>query len=278
MTVMGRDGLLGVSALSVAAATAIALILWPSAQDGPPASASTTAISHGTQMHGTGTTGATGADGSGTRIDVGAIAARTAQRSDVTGNDADNPGRSFMAPLPPCGQDQTAMGYAGVVRAGDTAAAREELGTSLLSQVRDDATGQVLDFARSPRGTLYFSTWLPVYPQSRQPRLTSCDYLLAGNSADRPLMDAAITAVVKAGYFRSASSVRSQLQIVFVSDDPATRGSVIVTLLFTGPVHPVVAPKGVKVGPHPPLHSLISDTVLEQEPAAKVTGVARGGF
>src|SRR5271156_5816238 len=107
MTVMGRHGLLGVSALSVTAATAIALILWPSGQARPPASASTAAISHGTQMHGAGTTGV---DGSESRMDVGAIAARTAQRSDVTGNDTNNPGRSFMPPLPPCGQDQTAMG------------------------------------------------------------------------------------------------------------------------------------------------------------------------
>ena len=48
--------------------------------------------------------------------------------------------------------------------------------------------------------------------------------------------------------------------------------------MFTGPVHPVTAPKGVRVGPHPPLHGTISYTVLEQEAGAKVTGVARGGF
>jgi len=66
--------------------------------------------------------------------------------------------------------------------------------------------------------------------------------------------------------------------MVLVSDDPAARGSLIVTLMCTGPVHPVTAPKGGKVGPHPPLHVLVSYTVLEQEAGAKVTGVARGGF
>jgi len=57
--------------------------------------------------------------------------------------------------------------------------------------------------------------------------------------------------------------------------DPAARGSLIVTLMFTGPV---TAPKGAKMGPHPPLHGTISYTVLEQQADAKVTGVARGGF
>ena len=66
--------------------------------------------------------------------------------------------------------------------------------------------------------------------------------------------------------------------MVLVSDDPAARGSVIVTLMFTGPVHPVTAPKGVKVGPHPPLHGTISCTVLEHQAGVKVTGLAQGGF
>jgi hypothetical protein len=72
--------------------------------------------------------------------------------------------------------------------------------------------------------------------------------------------------------------VRSQLQIVLVSDDPAAAGSLIVTLMFTGPVHAPAVPQGVRVGPHPPLHETISYTVLEEEAGAKVTGVARGGF
>ena len=249
MTVMRRRGVLGVSlaAVAVAAATAITLTAWPSVQASPAAAA-------------------------------GKVS-RTRQPSEVTANSriARNPGRSFHPPIR-CGQGERPLGYVGVVRLGQVAAARAELGSALLTQVSDDATGQVLDFSWVPGGTVHFSRWLPVYPQSRQPRLLSCDYLLADKPADQPIMDAAIGAVVRAGYFKSATSVRSQLQMVLVSDDPAARGSLIVTLMFTGPVHPLTAPKGVKVGPHPPLHVLVSYTVLEQEAGAKVTGVARGGF
>ena len=42
--------------------------------------------------------------------------------------------------------------------------------------------------------------------------------------------------------------------------------------------NPVTAPKGVRVGPHPPGPGTISYTVLQQQAGAKVTGVARGGF
>ncbi len=65
---------------------------------------------------------------------------------------------------------------------------------------------------------------------------------------------------------------------MLVSGDPAARGSLIVTLMYTGPVTPVTAPPAVLAGPHPPLPGLVSCTVLEQQAGAKVTGVARGGF
>jgi hypothetical protein len=252
MRVMGRYGVLGASLAAVAAVAAIALTFWPSAQGGPSAAATAAAAR--------------------TVTPKGLPPAVTAHGSTVL-----NRGRSFAVPLR-CGQGETALGYAGVVRPGEVATARAELGSALLAQVSDRATGQVLDFTRVPGGTVYVSRWLPVYPQSRQPRLMSCNYLLADKPADQPIMDAAIGAVVRAGYFRSAVSVRSQLQMVLVSDDPAARGSLIVTLMVTGPVHPVTAPEGVKVGPHPPLHGTISYTVLEQQAGAKVTGLARGGF
>jgi hypothetical protein len=253
MTVMKRGGVLGASLAVAAAAAAIGLTVWPSAQGSLSAAART--ASARTAAH----------------------KAPSPSAVRAAGRTTTNPGRSFH-PSIRCGQGETAQGYAGVVRPGEAAAARAELGSALLAQVSDNATGQVLDFTRVPGGTVHFSRWLPVYPQSRQPRLLSCNYLLADKPADRPIMDAAIGAAVQAGYFKSASSVRSQLQMVLVSDDPAARGSVIVTLMFTGPVHPVTAPKGVRVGPHPPLHGTISYTVLEQEAGAKVTGVARGGF
>lgn len=91
--------------------------------------------------------------------------------------------------------------------------------------------------------------------------------------ADKPLVNAAIAAIVRAGYARSVARVRSQLQIITVSDNPLAplrAGDVIVTLMFTGPGHKL--PNG------PVVHSLISDTVLEVWPGAQVTGVARGGF
>ncbi len=243
-----RRGVLGASLAGVAAAAAaIGLTVWPPAHAGPG-------------------TAKTAAEKGPSSSDVRAAG--------VTTNTA---GRSFLAPIR-CGQVETAQGYAGVVRSGAVAAARAELGSALLAQVSDSATGQVLDFSRVRGGPMYFSRWLPVYPQSRQPQLLSCNYLLADKPADQPIIDAAIGAVVRAGYFASAGSVRSQLQMVLVSDDPAARGSVIVTLMFTGPVHPVTTPKGVKVGPHPPLHGTISYTVLEHQAGTKVTGVARGGF
>ena len=141
----------------------------------------------------------------------------------VTGGIVVNPGRHFHVPVR-CGQGETALGYAGIVRPGDVAAARAGLRSALLTQVSDSAAGQVLDFSRAKGSTLHFSRWLPVYPQSRQPKLLSCNYLLADKPAAKPILDAAIAAIVRAGYFGSTISVRSQLQEVLVSDDPATRG------------------------------------------------------
>jgi hypothetical protein len=209
-----------------------------------------------------------------------ATAARDGSRLDgatSAGGTSAMPGRHALGPIR-CGQDETVIGYAGLVRPADAAAARADLGRALLAQVGDTATGQVLDLTRAKGGTRYFSGWLPVYPQAREPDLLSCYYLLTDKPADRPIVTAAIAATVRAGYFRSAGAERSRLQAVLVSDDPAAPGSLIVTLQFTGPVHPVTAPKGVTVGPHPPLHGTISCTVLEQRAGAKVTGVARGGF
>jgi hypothetical protein len=251
MTMTGRHVILWAPAVAIVAASVIALALWPSPGTGKSAAATTVS-----------------------RASRPAVMAPPPAAQGRKGMD---PGRSYAVPIP-CGEDETALGYAGVVRPGDTAAAREELGAALLAQVGDAATGQVLDLARSPAGTVYFSRWLPVYPQSRQPRLLSCNYLLADKPADQPIMDAAIAATVRAGYFRSVRSVRSQLQIVLVSDDPAADGSVIVTIMVSGPLQSPGVPNGPKGGGHPPLYSLTSYTVLEQVAGAKVTGVARGGL
>ena len=173
-----------------------------------------------------------------------------------------------------CGQDETSWGYVAAVRPGETAAAAAALGKALLGQVTDHQTGRTLDIVGFPASTrhfsAFFSAWGLAYPQAKQPQLLSCNYLLADAPADQPLINAAIRAMVKAGYARSAARVRSALQIVTVSDNPLIAGQVILTLMFAGPGHKL--PNG------PTVYSLVCDTVLELWPGATVTGVARGGF
>jgi hypothetical protein len=190
---------------------------------------------------------------------------------------ANAPGRSEVVPIP-CGQDETSWGYVGALRPGAEALARHALGKRLLAQVRDSATGKVLDLIGlpvSPRGFgEFFTAWGPAYPQAKQPALLSCNYLLADKSADQPVVTAAIRAVVTAGYMRSAAWARQQLLIVTVSDNPLTplnAGHVIVTLMFNGGPCQTL-PNG------PTVCGYITDTVLETWPGATVTGTARGGF
>jgi hypothetical protein len=188
------------------------------------------------------------------------------------------PAHAGTLPKPiPCGQDETSWGYVAAVRPGERAAAERALGQRLLGQIQDSATGQLLDIIALPVSTkdfrALFTAWGPAYPQAKQPALLSCNYLLADKPADKPLINAAIAAIVKAGYRPSAAWVRSNLQIVTVSDNPLTplrAGAVIVTLMFTGPGH--------KLHNGPYVYSLVSDTVLEVWPGAHVTGVAKGGF
>jgi hypothetical protein len=212
----------------------------------------------------------------------GDVASRTVSAAALKVAVARDPsGRGGHLPIT-CGVGEQTWGYIAVVRAGESATARRELGPAFLAQVGDSATGQILDLVRTNGRTThfarYFTRWLPVYPQAKQPSLLSCNYLLVDKPADKPLLDAAIAAVVRAGYFRSAREVSSKLQIATVSDNPLSSGSLIITLMFQGPpVNPPV-PKGATAGPHPTLYSLIQDTVLEQWAGAKVTGVTRGGF
>lgn len=211
---------------------------------------------------------------------AGHPAAGTASHPVATVKDlgmANAPGRSEAVPIR-CGQDETSWGYVGALRPGAEALARHVLGKRLLAQVRDSATGKVLDLIGlpvSPRGFReFFTAWGPAYPQAKQPALLSCDYLLADKPAEQPVVTAAIRAVVKAGYMRSAAWARHQLLIVTVSDNPLTplkAGHVIVTLMFNGgPCQKL--PNG------PTVCGYITDTVLETWPGATVTGTARGGF
>jgi hypothetical protein len=183
-----------------------------------------------------------------------------------------------------CMMGEQPFGYAGVARASQAAGARLALGSAFLTQVRDSANGSTLDLARSPNDmnssqrSLHFSQWLPVYPQAKQSRLQSCDMTLGNRPAAQPLITAAITSFVKAGYFTSAADARSREQEVLVSDNPTAAGSVIMTFMITGRVYTPAWPKGMKLGSRPPVHRLDSYTAIETIAGHRVTGIARGGL
>jgi len=166
----------------------------------------------------------------------------------------------------------------GLVRPGQTQAAQNALGSALVAQVTDSASGTIV-IARSDGGisaavqSTYFSQWKPVLSQSQQASLLTCDMLLSDRPAAQPIINAAIGAVAQQGYVSSAATLRSELQQVLVSDNPAAADSVIVTLLVTGAVVP--NPPGAS---GPVVHSLDAYTVIVQQSTGQPTGVARGGL
>lgn len=169
------------------------------------------------------------------------------------------------------------IGYVGVVRPGEAQAAQNALGSALLAQLTDSVSGTI-DVTRSANGmsattqSTYFSQWKPVLSQSEQASLQSCEMLLSDRPAAQPIIDAAVSAVAQHGYV--ASALRSELQEVFVADNPLTAGSVIVALLVPGPVVP--NPPGASGGPV--VHGLDAFTVIMQQSTDEPTGVAQGGF
>lgn len=193
---------------------------------------------------------------------------------------AERDGRAPVA----CETFEQPMGYAAVLRAGQAAAAGQALRAQLVAQIRDRADGTTTDFVRPAVGfsaaqrVRYFSRWLPVYPQAREARFRSCDMTLSDRPADQPLVGAAVTAFVRAGYFRSAADATAKRQEVLVSDDPAAPGSVIVTFLVSGPRYNPPIPPGSHAGPHPPLHLLKAYTAVVKVAGPAITGVAKGGF
>lgn len=193
-----------------------------------------------------------------------------------------------VAARPPlqCGQgEEAAMGYVGIDISSQISAAGNTSG-GVLTQITDSATGQVLTLTRSPGESPALersrdsstSAWLPVYPLATQGDLRSCQLTLADRPAAKPIIDSAMTALVQAGYFPSLPELEAQLQVALISDDPATPGSVIVTILVPGPVYEPAVPPGASIGPHPALHSLTAYTALEVAATATVVGVASGGF
>ena len=169
------------------------------------------------------------------------------------------------------------VGYLGVVRAGQATAARNALGPALLAELSDTRlgaadialTGNDMTTAQRHRD---FSSWEPVLPQASQARLRSCNMQLSDQAADQPIIGAAVAAVARQGYVASAAHLGSALLEVLVSDNPAAKGSVIVTLQTRGgPAYELPA-KG------PPVHGYLVYTVLENLSHTQVTGVAPGGF
>jgi hypothetical protein len=172
----------------------------------------------------------------------------------------------------------TTVGYVALVRPGQVPAARSALGSARLAEVTDSASGTVV-IARSTNGmhaadwSTYFSQWEPVLSQSRQASLQSCDMLLSDRPAAQPIVNAAIAAVARQGYVSSAAALRSELQVVLISDNPVAADSVIITLLVPGAVVP--NPPGAR---GPVVHSLDAYTVIVQQSTGQPTGVARGGL
>lgn len=176
------------------------------------------------------------------------------------------------------GVGEQPLGHLGVVRSGQATAARNALGPALLAEVSDTRLGAVdLALTASNMTTVQrhrdFSSWEPVLPQSSQPKLRSCNMQLSDQPADQPIIGAALAAVANKGYATSAAHLRSALLEAFVSDNPAAKGSVIVTLQTSGgPAYEMPAKGG------PPVHGYLVYTVLESLPPTQVTAVAPGGF
>ena len=172
----------------------------------------------------------------------------------------------------------TTIGYVGLVHPGQAQAVQNALGSALLAQVTDSASGTVV-IARSENGipaadqSTYFSQWKPVLSQSQQASLQSWDMLLSDRPTAQPIINAAVAAVAQEGYVSSAATLQSALQVVLISDNPVAADSVIVTLLVPGAVVP--NPPGAS---GPIVHSLDAYTVIVQQSTGQPTGVARGGL
>jgi hypothetical protein len=187
-------------------------------------------------------------------------------------------GEIVKGSIPNLTSTPTTIGYVGLVHPGQAQAVQNALGSALLAQVTDSASGTVV-IARSANGipaaaqSTYFSQWKPVLSQSQQASLQSWDMLLSDRPTAQPIIDAAIAAVAQEGYVSSAGTLQSELEEVLISDNPVVPDSVIVTLLVPGAVVP--NPPGAS---GPVVHSLDAYTVIMQQSTGQPTGVARGGL
>jgi hypothetical protein len=120
--------------------------------------------------------------------------------------------------------------------------------------------------------TIYFSKVGMVSAQAKDPELHSCDMMLIGLPAAKPLIAAGEQALVDARLVASLSVLKDELQDVLVADNVLRSGSVIVTLHVLGAKRAPIAPGG------PSTYSLAAFTVVMDYPSHKVTAVARGGL
>jgi hypothetical protein len=176
-----------------------------------------------------------------------------------------------------CAGQGPVIGAVGVLRTGESGPARAALGPAVATQVRDTVLGDLVFYRPGP-GTestqlsSVFARVGTVHAQAARPALHTCDMLLSNRPADRPLVAAALRAVVARHLAASASRLRTSVQEILVSDNPLRAGSVIVTLLLPGPARAPIS-RGA-----PKTHSLNPVTVIMSYPGARVSGVARGGL
>jgi hypothetical protein len=66
------------------------------------------------------------------------------------------------------------------------------------------------------------------------PALQSCEYLLEDRPAAQPYITAAIDAAAARGLAKSATSLRSKVNVVLIGDNPLQQGALVVVLLVSG--------------------------------------------
>jgi hypothetical protein len=95
---------------------------------------------------------------------------------------------------------------------------------------------------------------------------------LQNRPAAQPYIGAAIGAAVRHGLAPSARQLRAGLEIVLIGDNPLRPGSLVVTLLISGPT------VGTSLTGHPVYGAYRPIFVLLSRGTRQVTGVATGSW
>ena len=176
-----------------------------------------------------------------------------------------------------CGQGAL-VAYLAQPQIGEAAASEEALGGNLLgtltvagSATPTEVISPNAQLSESSESADKIASFAPVFPQTSQSALHSCDMLLANVPAAAPLVSSALQAAVASGLQHDLAAARSNLQEAFASDDPLDSGDVIITLEFQGSQY-LLGPRA------PEVHRLLPFTSLEAESTAEVLGSGRFGF